>query len=77
MLWNAHFDRVLSLLDVHRSMRDLAVCARMIDNELVLLLASIDDCVISTMSERLRMKVVDHLKKHLPSQQQRVLHLIT
>ena len=43
MLWNVHFDRVLSLLDIHRWIRYLAVCALVIDNELFLLLVSTDD----------------------------------
>ena len=34
--WNADFNRALSLLDVHHSMRDLAVCVHVIDNKLVL-----------------------------------------
>ena len=61
MLWNAHFDRVISILDMCRSMRDLAVQARLIVNELVLLLASTDDCTISIKSESLRLKALDHL----------------
>ena len=59
MLHDVHFDRALSLLDINRSMRDLAVCACAIDNELVLLLASTDDCIISKKSEKLCVKVVD------------------
>ena len=66
MLWNTHVDRALSLLDIHRSMSDLAVHTRVIDNELVLSLVSTYDCIISTKSERLRVKVVDHLKNYFP-----------
>ena len=51
VLWNAHFDRVLSPLDFHRSMGYLIVYALVIYNELVLLLASTDDCIISTKLE--------------------------
>ena len=63
MLWNAHFYRALSLLDIHISMRDLAVYSRVIENELVILLVSRDYCIISTKLEKMRVKVVDHLKK--------------
>ena len=51
---------------MHRSIRDLAVYARLIDNELVLLLVSTDDFIISTKSEPLRLKVVNHLKQYFP-----------
>ena len=51
MLWNEHFDRVLSTLDVHRSTRDLAAHARVIDGELMIMLVSKDDLLISTKLE--------------------------
>ena len=66
MLWNAHFDRVLSLFDIRRSLKDLAVYFRVIDNYFFLLLVSTDDCIISTKSEKSRVKVVDHLKNYSP-----------
>ena len=77
MLWNAHFDRVLSILDVHRSTRDLALYTMLIGNELVLLLVSTDNCIISTKSELLRFNVVDSLKKYFPITSKRVMQLIT
>ena len=63
MMWNEHFDRVLSILDIQRSKRDLAVHARVIYIEIVIMLVSTDDFLISTKSETARSKVVSHLKQ--------------
>ena len=65
-LWNDHFDRALAQLDTHRSMRDLTVYARVIDNCLVLLLVSTDKCIMSTKSEAVHQKVLDHLRGCFP-----------
>ena len=63
MLWNENFDRVISILDIHRSMRDLAVYARVIDGDISIILVCTYDCLISNKSETARSKVVSHLKK--------------
>ena len=47
-------------------MRDLAACARVIDGSLILFLVSTDDCLISTKSEAVRNKVINHLKQYFP-----------
>ena len=62
-LWNEHFDRVFSILDIHHSMRDLTSHPRVIDGDIVIMLVSTDECLISTKSEKTRSKVVDHLKQ--------------
>ena len=67
MLQSEHFDKSRSLLDIHRSMRDLSVHAHAKDSEFVIILVSTDGCIISTKSEKIRSKVVDHLKKSVPS----------
>ena len=66
MLWNEHFDRIISVLDVHRSMRYLAVYARVIDGELVIMLVSTDDWLIPAKSETAQYKVINHLKQYFP-----------
>ena len=66
MMCNDYFDRVLSTLDVHRSMRDLAVCARVINGELAIVLVSTDDFLVSTKSEPARYKFINHLNQCCP-----------
>ena len=66
MTWNEHFDRSISILGTHRSMRYLSAHVRIICNELVLMLVLIDDCIISTKSEKVRLKVVDNPKQYFP-----------
>ena len=61
MLWNEHFDRFLSILDVHRSMRDLSVFARIMCIDLVIMLFFVDDFIISNESEKICSKFVNHL----------------
>ena len=63
ILWNDNFDRVISILDIHISMMDLAVHARAIDGELVIMMVTTDDFIISTKSKKMWFKVVDHLKQ--------------
>ena len=53
-LWSGHFDRVLSKLNVHRSMRGIAVYARIIDNELIILNVSTDGILVCTKSTTVR-----------------------
>ena len=47
-------------------MRDLAICARVIDGDILIMLVSIDDFLISTKSETARSKVVSYLKQYFP-----------
>lgn len=62
-LWNEYIDRVLSQLNIHRSMRYLAIYARIIDNELIMLNVSTDDILVCTKSTAVRSKLVSHLRK--------------
>ena len=66
-LWNQHFDRVQSKLDIHRSMRDLAACARNFDNELIALNVFTDDILVCTKSTAVCSKLVSHLRKFFRS----------
>ena len=45
-LWNQYFDRVLSKIKIYRSMMDLEVHARIIDEELMMVNVSTDDILV-------------------------------
>ena len=42
------------------------MCARVIDIEIIIMLVSTDNCLITTKAEKMRSKVVDHLKQYFP-----------
>ena len=65
-LWNGHFDRVISKLNVHRSMRGIAVYTRIIDNELIILNVSTDGILVCTKSTTVRSKSASHPRKFFP-----------
>ena len=65
-LLNQHFDRVLGKLGLNRSTWDLAVCARKVDGDLIILNVSTDDVLACTKSPLIRSKVINHLKSYFP-----------
>ena len=64
-LWNENFDRALSKVNIHRSMRDLEACARINDEDLVILKVSNDEILFCTNSTTVQSKLFYHLQKHL------------
>ena len=42
------------------------MCARVIDIEIIIMLVSTDNCLITTKAEKMRSKVVDHIQQCFP-----------
>ena len=65
-LWNEFFYRMLFKLNIHMSVRDLAIYVRIIDDELVIPNVSTDDISSCTKHNAVQSKLVSHLRNFFP-----------
>lgn len=62
--WNRLLTKILAQLNIHRSMRDLAVYVGKLDGCMVILNVSTDDILVCTDSPMVRTKIERHMQKY-------------